>query len=146
MHFVRPDRVIRTGVLTPIVGYQPQADVIAVTQEFATGPASGMQLQGLAGMFAGLGAMPGPIARFWLRLKAALAQKKAERMMLTDAAHGSIPGAPMAPMVSNAPMVVPPLPQIPFQYQMAQMMAYRQVPMRGEVWPQRRWNTYYYAG
>ncbi len=157
VHFVRPDRVVRTGVLTPIVGYQPQRDVISVTQEFATGPASGMQLHGLGNMMLlGLGA-PGPVMRFWLRLKAAIAerraavratisQRKAERMMLTDAAHGSIPGAPMAPIVAQAPMTVPPMPSIPAQQQFAYMLAYRGIPMRAEVYPQRRWNTYFYAG
>lgn len=37
----------------------------------------------------------------------------------------------------------------PQQHAMAQManfMSYRDVPARGELFPQRRWNTYYYAG
>jgi hypothetical protein len=42
-HFVRPDRVYKTGVLTPIGGFQPQADVMAVAQSFTLGPAGFMQ-------------------------------------------------------------------------------------------------------
>ena len=95
VHYVRPDRVVRTGVLTPIVGYQPQMDVIAVTDEFTSGPSRGMQLSGLYGLGA---TSPGPIKRFILRAQAFFAQKRAERMMLTGgAASGSIPGASMAP-------------------------------------------------
>lgn len=37
-HYVRPDRVIRTGVLESIVGYQPQQDVMNVAQAFTQGP------------------------------------------------------------------------------------------------------------
>ncbi len=37
-HLVRPDQVYRTSVLQPIVGYQPQQDVMAVAQEFTQGP------------------------------------------------------------------------------------------------------------
>lgn len=39
-HYVRPDQVYRTGVLQPIVGYQPQQDVMAVAQQFTQGPYS----------------------------------------------------------------------------------------------------------
>ena len=49
MHTVRPDRVYRTSVLTPIVGYQPQVDVQAVARAFTQGPPLGTQLQGLRG-------------------------------------------------------------------------------------------------
>lgn len=37
-HYVRPDRVIRTGVIESIVGYSPQQDVMNVAQEFTQGP------------------------------------------------------------------------------------------------------------
>ena len=152
VHLVRPDRVVRTGVLSPIVGYQPQHDVMSVTSEFTSGPASGMQLAGF-----GLGAMPGPIQRFWLRLKAAIAEKKAAKMMLTgggsNVAHsngrgslvvGTIPGAPGAPMMMRAQGVAP---QISAMHQMADFLAMRgSLPMRGEIYPQRRWFSYYYSG
>lgn len=42
-HFVRPDRVYATGVLTPTVGYQPVADAQQVAARFVSGG------QGLAG-------------------------------------------------------------------------------------------------
>lgn len=72
-HFVRPDRVIRTGVLSPLVGYQPAADVNSVAMMFTQGPARGMMLSGLRG--------PGPLQRLGLRIKAWVAQRKAARFM-----------------------------------------------------------------
>lgn len=78
-HFMRPDRVYATGVLSPMTGYQPQHDVNAVTREFTQGPTLGLQLQGL-------GAMPGPIARWWFNLKARIAARRAQRLMQTPAA------------------------------------------------------------
>ncbi len=36
-HFMRPDRVYRTGVLAPMVGYRPGPDVVSVTQAFVDG-------------------------------------------------------------------------------------------------------------
>lgn len=72
-HFMRPDRVYRTSVIAPMVGYQPEADVQAVTQEFTQGPRLGMMLSGLG--------TPGPIQRLGLRIKAWMARKKAERFM-----------------------------------------------------------------
>jgi hypothetical protein len=43
LHFVRPDRVYATSVLTPIVGYQPASDAYQVGARFVAGG------QGLAG-------------------------------------------------------------------------------------------------
>ena len=42
-HYVRPDRVYRTGVLQSMYGYSPQQDVMAVAQAFTTGPYNFMQ-------------------------------------------------------------------------------------------------------
>ncbi len=53
-HFVRPDRVVRTGVIPSIVGYSPGADVDAVAAAFTQYP---MDLQTPSGMN-GLGAWP----------------------------------------------------------------------------------------
>lgn len=50
---VRPDRVYRTGVLTPIVGYQPGQSVQAVANAFTTGPQAGLQ---------------GPMSGFWSKV------------------------------------------------------------------------------
>lgn len=71
---MRPDRVYATGVLSPMMGYQPQRDVNEVTRMFTQGPSLGLTLQGL-------GAMPGPIARWWATVKARIAQRKAEKLM-----------------------------------------------------------------
>lgn len=88
-HFMRPDRVIRTSVLSPMVGYDPHADVQHVAMMFTQGPARGMQLQGL-------GAMPGPIARWWATVKARIAERKAQKFMQAQ-----------LPPVTSAPIVPP---------------------------------------
>jgi hypothetical protein len=90
-HFMRPDRVYRTGVLAPMMGYQPQYDVNAVALEFTQGAARGMMLQGL-----GAFSMPGPIQRFFMRIKAAVAQYKAEKLMQAAARS---PGSASPPFV-----------------------------------------------
>lgn len=52
-HYVRPDRVYRTGVLTSVMGYQPDQDVQAVAASFTQYP---MDLRvGLSGLGAGQG-------------------------------------------------------------------------------------------
>jgi hypothetical protein len=45
-HFVRPDRVTRTGVIPSMVGYNPSVDVMSVTNAFTQVPMS-PQMQGL---------------------------------------------------------------------------------------------------
>lgn len=42
-HYMRPDRVYRTGVLAPMAGFSPQQDVMGVAAEFTQGPALFMQ-------------------------------------------------------------------------------------------------------
>jgi hypothetical protein len=48
-HFMRPDRVARTGVLQPMTGYVPGYDTQMVATEFIIGP-RGMTLSGLRGL------------------------------------------------------------------------------------------------
>lgn len=48
-HYVRPDRVYRTGVLTSIVGYQPNQDVEAVAASFTQYPID-LQPAGMNGL------------------------------------------------------------------------------------------------
>lgn len=157
IHFVRPDQIVRTSVLQPIVGYQPQNDVMMVTQEFTSGPASGMQLSGLGAPFG-----QGPIAQWFKQVgngvRAAFARGRARRMMLTNAA------APMAPInqmasgsviLAAGPVIPPPAimhaqgvaPQLHAMQDMARFLSMRgTAPMRGEMFPQRRWNTYFFSG
>lgn len=60
-HYVRPDRVYRTGVLTPIpTGYQPQADVMAVAQEFTQGPYAFQQGNAGTMVASGVSGVAGP--------------------------------------------------------------------------------------
>ncbi len=141
-HFVRPDRVMRTGVLTSIYGYQPDADVQAVAQQFAYGPPSGtimasggtttVPLAGLRG--------PGPIARLGLRIKAAWNERKARKFMQSGM------GAPLAPAFTEGQMIAP---QIATQIQMLSRLA----PTEGggpmdaaHAAATRRMNSYYRAG
>jgi hypothetical protein len=48
-HFVRPDRVYRTGVLTSTMGYDPGADVQSVAASFTQYPMD-LSLSGLRGL------------------------------------------------------------------------------------------------
>lgn len=115
-HYVRPDRVMRTGVLTSIFGYQPDADVQAVAQQFAYGPPSGtiyasggttsVSLSGLHG--------PGPLARLGLRIKAAWNERKARKFMASGM------GAPLAPAFTEGQMIAP---QMATQMQMLARLA-----------------------
>lgn len=71
-HYVRPDFTYRTSVLQPIVGYQPQADVMAVAANFTLGPAGAMTItdDGLSGLTGS-----GKFAMWWATMKAKLAAK-----------------------------------------------------------------------
>lgn len=73
-HFMRPDRVYRVGVLAPMMGYDPHRDMQHVAMAFTQGPQRGMMLEGL-------GAMPGPIRRWWEGVKARIAERKARKFM-----------------------------------------------------------------
>jgi hypothetical protein len=150
IHFVRPDRIVRTGVLSPIVGYQPQNDVMMVTQEFVSGPSSGMQLSGYGFGASHSGGVFGAFRRFGLRVKAMVAARKAQKMMLTNASQQASP----AHVILAAGPTGPGL-HIGHEFQaqtramgeMARFLAMRGVaPMTGDTLAQRRWNTYFYSG
>jgi len=96
MHFMRPDRVYRTSVLAPMVGYQPPADVEAVAMAFTQGAERGMMLQGL-------GAMPAPVERFLARLRAWIAERRAKKLM----SAGMPAPHPMPPTASGVPRMPP---------------------------------------
>ena len=127
---MRPDGVYRTGVLSPMVGFQPNVDVPAVAASFAMGPPSGM--------LAGFGA-PGPFKRLGMRIRAARARRQAQRFMLNGLA------APLAPAITEARIVAPQMAQ---QIKALMTMA----PAAGgpraalEALAMRRFNTYYRAG
>jgi hypothetical protein len=55
-HFVRPDRVYRTGVLTSTMGYDPGADVQSVASSFTQYPMDLRVPSGLSGLGSYLGA------------------------------------------------------------------------------------------
>lgn len=140
-HVVRPDRVMRTSVLSPIVGYQPNADVMAVAQAFTQGPPSGTMLQGLGALNFG------PIKRLGLRIKAWFASAKAGRFTaVTDNQMGSsTPAPPGSAPVFTAQTVAP---------QAAQEMAMvNKIINRADagqygafIVAKHRYNTYYRAG
>lgn len=46
-HYLRPDRVYRTSVLSPMTGFEPGQAVMATARDFTIGPYTGMQLSGL---------------------------------------------------------------------------------------------------
>lgn len=131
-HAVRPDRVYRTSVLSPIVGYQPGADVQAVAQAFTQGPPR-------AGSLAGLGA--GPFARLGMRIKAALAERRARKFMMAG-----LGAAPMGPAITEARVIAP---QLAHQIQMLAQVGPHAgaAPARAaQAMAFRRFNTYHRAG
>lgn len=80
-HYVRPDRVYRTGVLTSTMGYDPNSDVQDVAASFTAYP---MDLPTPASMsfggLGGFGAKMGLLQRTKLRFDAWRARKQAQRM------------------------------------------------------------------
>lgn len=130
-HTVRPDRVYRTSVLSPIVGYQPGADVQAIATAFTQGPPR-------AGSLAGLN---GPFSQFGARIKAWWNARRAHKFMMNGAG-----GAPMAPAFREAQDITP---QLAHQMQMLARLAPREGggPMPAAyAMATRRINTYYRAG
>jgi hypothetical protein len=144
-HVMRPDRVYRTGVLSPMVGYTPQADVQSVARMFTQGPPLGMTLQGLGG---------GPA--WWERLKARIA---AWRMRMRGGELPITASAPVAngdmgapgPMVAEAAQVAP---QMQAQMVLLSHLTQTRNPAQmkaallraSNTLAQRRPFTYYYAG
>jgi len=135
-HYVRPDRVYRTGVLTPIVGYQPQQDVMAVAQAFTQGPYAfqagdagtmvGSGVSGVAGPrvtllgnvqllgkppITFLGAFGdisnlGWLQKIWIKAKAWGARRKAMKVLTASGVNG-LGFTPYGPNAWAAGMVVP---------------------------------------
>lgn len=80
-HFVRPDRVHRTGVLTSTMGYDPGFDVQQVASSFSQYPMDlALPSQGMAGLY-GLGANVGLIEKIRLRFAAWRAKRRAKTFM-----------------------------------------------------------------
>lgn len=112
-HLVRPDRVYATGVLTPIVGYQPGEDAQQVAARFVAGG------QGLAGLrrarfFRGTRGMglAGPMSTIamWLRQKLAALQVAVQSAKLRmDVKRLSLP-APVQHVLDTSPRPTMPYP------------------------------------
>ncbi len=134
-HVVRPDRVYRTSVLTPMVGYDPTADVQSVAMAFTQGPPLGTQLQGFGA---------NPFAGWLARNKAAWNSRKAQKFMF--AGFGMSPG----PINNQASQVAP---QMQAQMQMLRHLMqdsnahiYGPIARAARAEAMRRPFTYYYAG
>lgn len=102
-HVVRPDRVYATSVLSPIVGYNPGTDVMAVAQAFTSrGYDVGTVNVPTAGMSLSLGAPPlNFFQRLKIRLQAAASERRAKRMLRKLAKLSSQNGGGTAPPVSG---------------------------------------------
>jgi hypothetical protein len=147
-HNMRPDRVMRTSVIAPFVGYNPGVDVMNVAASFTMPPA------GLAGY--GFGDGLGPFQKLRLRMKSWWNQKRAQAFMNTHGVsgfHGY--GGLGTPSPGPAPTMISTVaPQM--QSQMAMLFALTQSndprSMQGAVadgaWAlsMRRPYAYYYAG
>ncbi len=70
-HFMRPDRVYRTGVIAPVTGFNPAEDVMSVAGEFTKGPYAFRQLDGSITLMGGLG--------FWDKIKLKIATWRASK-------------------------------------------------------------------
>ncbi len=138
---MRPDGVMRTSVVQPIFGYQPQADVMAVAQAFTQGPPSMGQLNGLG--------MMNPFSKAKLWFQSLFAKMGAAKFQAiagpTQSPNppGPEPGAAsqIAPQM-QAQMAM--LNQLSIHLNQGQMVG----PLRraAEELYRRRWNSYYYAG
>jgi hypothetical protein len=105
-HFMRPDRVYKTGVLSPMVGYNPGQDVQAVAYEFSTGPQSGMALSGLPWrgayrpMLRGFGAAGGGlfprVRNWWAGVRARAWMRKMQAAPVQGFHDASVPGGGVA--------------------------------------------------
>lgn len=99
-HYMRPDRVYRTSVLSPMIGYRPGYAVQAVAREFTMGPQSGMALSGL-------GASPlDRVKSWWQGVKARV--RGGTPMLPVQAA-----AAAQTPTSASQPVVHAPGPSMP---------------------------------
>lgn len=140
-HYMRPDRVYRTSVLSPMVDYNPGSDVEAVADAFTTGPQSGMMLSGLGRgayrpVLRGFGAVTllGPglfprIRNWWAGVRARAWMKK---VAASQPVHGygfsgfsdaSVPGGGVAVQPSAHGPAAGPGPWSSPQMQVHQMVA-----------------------
>lgn len=134
-HVMRPDRVYRTSVLSPMMNYSPQADVQAVAYAFTQGPPLGTMLQGLGA------------PTILDRIKAFFSKSQAAINNVKDQIINSMPAAAPAPNNQGPSQVAP---------QMATQMDMLARLGRGSMMPgvsnaaraltRRRYLTYYKAG
>jgi hypothetical protein len=84
-HFMRPDRVYRTGVISPVAGFNPAEDVMSVAQGFTRGPYA----------FRQLGETPniGLLNKIKIKIAAWRARKNARRFQALPAAQAALPVA-----------------------------------------------------
>ena len=110
---LRPDRVYRTGVLSPMDGFRPGQAVMVTADRFTSGPYTGMQLSGLRGLGFRL-------STWWEGVKARAAAGRA--------GYASLPAAPtaMAPTAAQPTVHTPQGHAYGYykQHQVAPMAAY----------------------
>lgn len=135
-HVMRPDRVYKTSVLAPMVGYQPQRDVQAVAQAFTQGPPLGTMLRGL-----------GEPTSLWERIKAVFARGRAVSAMAKEIANN--PAPPGGRAQAAASQIAP---QQQAQMALLAHLAPHANNARGPLaqamhaYSKRRWFSFYKAG
>jgi hypothetical protein len=167
-HAVRPDRVTRTGVIPPLVGYSPQQDVMAVAADFTRGPYMFTQdstdptsARGIAGLgvpqLMGIPTLMGvpmlmgwssnPFKQMWLRFKANSATKKIANALHIRALQGLGSAVPNGPASAMAPQLVP---MMGGRVELLSMIAAKNFPTdwsdNAMETIQRRWNGRDYRG
>ena len=136
---IRPDGVMRTGVIRPFAGWNPSGNAQAIAQAFTTGGPLATTLGGLSSA--------GPIANWWAGVKARWADRKMAKAIMSGAIQQTSPG----PESTVGNQVAPQM-----QHQMQMLMALTQtsnsysivgpVAQASRALAARRWNTYYRDG
>ena len=127
-HFMRPDRVYKTGVLSPMQGYQPNQDVQAVAAEFTDFPTN-LQVTALSGA---TGA--GFFQRLALRWNAWRAQRKAAGHLFGPGHQGGIEPGMARDMTGKLEMLATMMAQ-----NLPQNVREQQVRYSIDNWNHQRW-------
>lgn len=101
-HYLRPDRVYRTSVLSPMTGFRPGQAVQAIAQDFTQGPRLGTTLSGFGQASAGT-----RLRAWWEGVKARA------RGAMVPQARAALPAASQGPTAATVPQVHSPGASLP---------------------------------
>lgn len=96
-HYLRPDRVYRTSVLSPMTNFRPGQAVQAIAQDFTQGPRLGTTLRGL-----GQASVGDRFRLWWADVKARISGAMTAPTAIAPAA---LPAASQGPVAASVPQV-----------------------------------------